>query len=159
MIGLGLGVSGAAIATVIAETVSALLCFVYIYKTYPEFLPRKGDWRLKRELIREMLSTGLAMGLMQSVFSLGTIILQRGINHLGTRIITAHTASQRINEMPQAELFGRGDDGADYLGGLRRVYGDCLCEFLPALFFKRLVKVPAHATSISKFCRLEYCQI
>lgn len=116
VIGLGLGVSGAAIATVIAETVSAVLCFVYIYKTYPEFLPRKGDWRLKRELIREMLSTGLAMGLMQSVFSLGTIILQRGINHLGTRIITAHTASQRINEMLMMPLGMIATANATFVG-------------------------------------------
>lgn len=116
VVGLGRGVAGAAAATVIAETVSAVLCFVYIYKTYPEFLPRKDDWRLKREFVWEMLSTGLAMGLMQSVFSLGTIILQKGINHLGTRIITAHTASQRINEMLMMPLGMIATANATFVG-------------------------------------------
>lgn len=97
--GMGMGVAGAALATVLAEAVSAVLCLIYICRNYTEYLPQKEDWRLKRDLIGEMLGTGLSMALMQSLFSLGSIILQKGINHLGTWIITAHTASGRISEM------------------------------------------------------------
>ena len=54
---------------------------------------------LSRDLINEMLSAGISMGLMLSVFAIGSIILQKGINQLGKEIITAHTASRRIYEM------------------------------------------------------------
>lgn len=99
IIGFGMGVIGAGLATVIAQAISAILCMWYIYKKYAEFLPGKGEWKPERELCTEMLSTGLSMALMLSVFSIGSIILQRGINTLGTKIITAHTAARRIIEI------------------------------------------------------------
>lgn len=94
-----LGVAGAAGATVLAQLISALLCFVYIYRNYQHFLPGKGDWRMQAKRVKDMLFTGLSMGLMLSLFSIGSIILQKGINQLGTQIITAHTASRRIYEL------------------------------------------------------------
>ena len=94
-----LGVEGAAEATVLAQAISAMLCFVYIYRNYQEFLPKRKDWKMKAQRVKEMLLTGLSMGLMLSLFSLGSIILQKGINQLGTQIITAHTASRRIYEL------------------------------------------------------------
>lgn len=110
------GVIGAAAATVIAETLSAVLCFLYICRCYREFLPKKEDWKPGKNLTLEMLSTGLSMGLMQSVFSLGTIILQKGINQLGTGIITAHTASQKINEMLMMPLSMLAASDAVFVG-------------------------------------------
>lgn len=110
------GVAGAAWATVIAEAVSAALCFLYIYKTYADFLPGKEDWKLERKLTGEMFSTGLSMGLMLSVFSLGSIVLQKGINSLGTQIITAHTASRRIYEMLMMPLSTVATANATFVG-------------------------------------------
>ncbi len=93
---LGLGVAGAAYATLIATVVSAVAGFLYIVRTYPDYLPGLADFRPDGELMREMLSTGLSMALMNSVFALGSIILQKAINLLGTALITAHTASRKI---------------------------------------------------------------
>ena len=99
IMGFGMGVMGAGLATVIAQAVSALLCMAYIWRKYPDFLPKRGEWKPERGLMAEMLSTGLSMGTMLSIFAIGSIILQRGINHLGTGIITAHTAARRIIEI------------------------------------------------------------
>ena len=93
------GIAGAAFATVIAQAVSALLCMGYIFRNYKEYLPRLSDWKINRELSAEMFSTGFSMALMQCVFSLGSVILQRSINALNTNIITAHTAARRVYEM------------------------------------------------------------
>ncbi len=95
---LGMGVAGAAYATVIATVVSAVAGLWYIIRTYPDFLPGLGDLKPDKELIREMFSTGLSMALMNSVFALGSIILQKAINALGTALIAANTASRRIYE-------------------------------------------------------------
>ncbi len=96
---LGMGIAGTALATVIAQAVSALLCGWYIMKYYKEYLPSFSEFRLEREIVQEMFSTGFSMAMMQSVFSLGSVILQRSINELGTVIITAHTASRRVYEL------------------------------------------------------------
>lgn len=93
------GIAGAALATVIAQAVSALLCGAFIFKNYREYLPGRGDWKADKETASEMFSTGFSMALMQCVFSLGSVVLQRSINALDTAVITAHTASRRVYEM------------------------------------------------------------
>ena len=98
ILGLHWGVAGTAMATVTAQVISAILCTIYIIKRYRIYMPEKKDWQLSKELVLEMLSTGISMGLMSSVLAIGSIVLQKGINHLGKNIITAHTASRRLFE-------------------------------------------------------------
>ncbi|MCD8110373.1 MAG: MATE family efflux transporter [Clostridiales bacterium] len=112
---LSLGVAGAAMATVIAQAVSAFCCIVFIVRHYSEFLPEKSDWVPERALVREMLVTGLSMGFMESMCSLGSIALQRGINQLGTTLVTAHTASRRIYEMLMMPLATIGSAAATFV--------------------------------------------
>lgn len=93
---LKMGVAGAALATVIAQTVSALLCGLYVCRNYRAILPGREDFRVPRELVSELFSQGFAMGLMLCVVDLGSVIFQRANNGLGEMIISAHTASRRI---------------------------------------------------------------
>lgn len=107
IIGLHMGVMGAALATVAAQVISTTLCVVYIIKNYRMYMPGRADWHLSAEFAGRMLGAGISMGLMSSVLAVGTIILQKGINNLGRDIITAHTASRRIFEflmMPLASI-------------------------------------------------------
>ncbi len=99
VIWLKAGIAGTALATVIAQAVSAALCMGYIFKNYRDYLPRRSDWKPDRTLSAEMFTTGFSMAMMQCVFSLGSVIMQRSINALSTDIITAHTASRRVYEM------------------------------------------------------------
>ena len=100
----GWGVEGAALATVLAQGVSGILSGIYIFRKYKLYLPSRSDFGLDWNLAREMFTTGLTMGLMLSVTQLGSIILQRAINHLGTTIITAHTAARKITEFMMTPL-------------------------------------------------------
>lgn len=93
-----MGVMGAALATVLVQIISAVFCGIYILRKYHIYMPGRTDWRLSKDLVLKMLSTGISMGLMASVLAVGSIILQKGINHLGKDIITAHTASRRVFE-------------------------------------------------------------
>ena len=93
---LGTGVAGAALATVIAEGVSAFLCGLHIFRHYSGFLPGKEDFRVSASLIAELIASGIAMALMYCVVDLGSVIFQRANNRLGETIISAHTAARRI---------------------------------------------------------------
>lgn len=90
------GIAGAALATVMAQTVSAALCGIYVFRNYGAILPGRGEFRPTREMFSELLSQGLAMGLMLCAVDIGSVIFQRANNELGERIISAHTASRRI---------------------------------------------------------------
>lgn len=47
-------------------------------------------------MVNDLLGQGFSMGFMFSIVSIGTIILQTGINSLGTQIIAAHTAARKL---------------------------------------------------------------
>ena len=93
------GVAGAAYATVISQIVATVLCWIYIRKRYPVLHLQKSDFVSDNKLYKALLASGLSMGLMQSLVSLGTVALQGAINTLGTDIIVAHTAARKITEI------------------------------------------------------------
>ncbi|MGN1030125.1 MAG: MATE family efflux transporter [Butyricicoccaceae bacterium] len=99
MVVIPLGVAGAALGTVLAQAVSVVLSLVYIWKRYPVFHLQREDFRLEKSKIRQMLSSGLSMGMMMSLVFFGTLSLQCAINTLGTDTIVAHTAARKISEL------------------------------------------------------------
>lgn len=90
------GVVGIAGATVMAQLVSSILCFLYLYRNFRFLIPSRRHFSYNKRLVSDLVSTGFSMGLMNSIFSIGSVILQGSINTLGTTIIAAHTAARRI---------------------------------------------------------------
>ncbi len=94
------GVRGAAIATVLAQTLAFLVCWFYMVRRYEILRLKKEDFSdLDKSMMKNMLSAGLSMGFMSSLVNLGTLALQTSINRLGRDIIVAHTAARKITEM------------------------------------------------------------
>ena len=93
---LHMGVRSAGVATIISQGVSAVLCFTYIRKKTPFLIPSKKHFTWNKKLYVDLLGQGMAMGLMFSVVSIGTVILQTSINALGSTIISAQTSARRI---------------------------------------------------------------
>lgn len=94
-----MGIQGAAIATVISQGVSAILCILYIWKKAPMLVPGREHFTFDKNLCSELLGQGLSMGLMGSIVSCGTVILQSGINGFGTLIIAGHTAARKLHSV------------------------------------------------------------
>lgn len=97
---LGMGVRGAAVATVLAQGISAVLGAVYLVRSYPElhFAPAHLK-KSARRAVRNMFWAGMSMGLMSAIYNLGSVALQSSINALGSVYITAQTAARRMAEM------------------------------------------------------------
>ena len=93
---LHLGVQSAGLATIISQGISAILCFFYIRRRASFLLPQKEHFIRDKELYLDLLGQGLAMGLMTSIVSIGTVTLQTSINALGATIISAQTSARRI---------------------------------------------------------------
>lgn len=92
-----MGIRGAAVATVIAQGFSALLCLMYILWKAKILIPRKEHFQIEGRLYGELAGQGLSMGLMVAIVSAGTVILQFAINELGYLIIAGHTAARKLN--------------------------------------------------------------
>ena len=97
---LGMGVRGAAVATVLAQGISAVLGAVYLVRSYPELhFPPAHLKKSARRAVMNMFWAGMSMGLMSAIYNLGSVALQSSINALGSVYITAQTAARRMAEM------------------------------------------------------------
>lgn len=92
-----MGIQGAAVATVIAQAISALFCFIYIYKKSPLLIPTRKHFAVGKDMYKELIGQGFSMGLMMAIVSAGTVILQTAINKFGYLIIAGHTTARKIN--------------------------------------------------------------
>jgi len=92
-----MGVRGAAVATVAAQSISTALCLVYIFKKCPMLIPHRKHFRYDNALYQELVAQGLSMGFMISIVYLGSLVLQRAINGLGYLVIAGHIAARKIN--------------------------------------------------------------
>ncbi len=94
-----MGVAGAALATVIAQAVSAVLCFFYMKVRYPELSLRREDFRFDKIIYKKLITTGSSMGFMVAFVNLGTLALQITINTFNQDIIVAHTAARKATNI------------------------------------------------------------
>ena len=111
------GVRGAAVATVSAQALAFVICWIYMIKRY-ELLRLSGDdfKEPQPQMIQSMLSAGLSMGFMSSLINIGSLTLQTAINKLGQNIIVAHTAARKISEMFMIMFTVFGQTMATYCG-------------------------------------------
>jgi len=96
---LGWGLPGAAIATIIAQTISAAVSFIYIWVRVPILHFGKADIKLDKNMVLELISAGLSFAMMYAVVNFGTVILQSAINSLGNTTIAAHTTARKISSL------------------------------------------------------------
>ena len=93
---VGMGVQGAAVATVIAQGVSVIACLVYIWKKADILIPQKKHFVWDKALYLDMLAQGFSMAFMSAIVYAGTAILQSGINSLGYLVIAGHVAARKL---------------------------------------------------------------
>lgn len=91
-----MGIKGAAVATVIAQGISVVLCVIYIFRKVPLLIPAKSDFEFDKALYSEMFTQGISMGFMSSIVSVGSVVLQYSINGFGTLIIAAHMTARKV---------------------------------------------------------------
>ncbi|WP_125710687.1 MATE family efflux transporter [Lacticaseibacillus porcinae] len=108
ILGFHWGVAGAGWATVIAQTFSAILCWLFIKKHIPLLVIRKQDLTFDWPSIVKHLKVGLPMGFSMSIIAIGSVILQVMLNTLGTDAVAAYTAAGRIDQLATlpASSFG-----------------------------------------------------
>lgn len=93
---LGTGVGGAALATVIAQGLSAALCYRHMRRKYGEFMATGQERRIEGRRVRRLLGLGVPIGLQFSITAIGCIVLQAANNMLGAAYVAAFAAASRI---------------------------------------------------------------
>lgn len=113
--GLGMGVQGAAVATVLAQGVSVVLCILYILHRTRILIPERKHFQISSHLYWELFSQSISMGLMSSIVSAGSVVLQYGINGLGTLTIAGHTAARKLFAFTDMPLLAMASAGSTFV--------------------------------------------
>uniref|UniRef100_UPI004056037E MATE family efflux transporter n=1 Tax=Acetatifactor sp. TaxID=1872090 RepID=UPI004056037E len=95
---MGMGVEGAAIATLIAQCCSGVFCYLKVRKI-PCVRLTKEDWKLDFSLILEQFRIGIPVAFMNSVTAVGCLLLQYFVNILGKDYTAAYSACSRITQL------------------------------------------------------------
>ena len=124
ILGFGLGVPGAALATAASQVLANLICFFYIRRHISLLWIRREDWRLTKAELFSHARIGFPMGFQSSVVALGAIILQGALNGLGPQAIAAYAAAQRVDAVAVMPMISFGMAMATYTAqnfGARRL--------------------------------------
>ena len=131
-----MGVAGVALATIISQTVSAILVLLCLMKMEG---PCHLDFKhLKFHLnqLGQMLRIGLPAGLQGIVFSLSNVLIQSSVNSFGSQVMAGNTAASNIegfvynamNAVYQTSLsFTSQNMGAKQFGRVNKILFECLC--------------------------------
>ncbi len=111
----GWGVPGAAIAVVLSEIISGVLCLIYIRYKFPILHTKKEDWifdffhnEQDKLFAKEHLDVGIPAAVQFSVLGIGILIIQSVCNSFGANVIAAFTASLRIEQIATMPMISFG---------------------------------------------------
>ena len=97
VLGLNLGVRGAAIATVLSQVVSAVLILVSLCHAQPVYRLHFRRIRFHGDMLLRIVRIGLPAGLQSVMYSLSNMIIQASVNGFGTDVMAAWTAYGKID--------------------------------------------------------------
>ena len=132
---LGLGVAGAAWATVISQGAAALLCARLLWRNEPVLFPGRGGFAVDRELFRRTVRFSAPSALQQAGIYVGKLLVQSAVNPLGVHAIAAFNAVNRIDDyalIPERDIASgetvlvAQNHGAGKPGRMRRGFGVAL---------------------------------
>lgn len=111
-----MGITGAAIATIVAQLVSGLLNLLWLAKK-THMVEFKRQWfSFSPSHTKRLTYIALPMGLEYSVSAIGAVIMQMAINSLGTVAVISQTAGEKIRQMFTLPMESIGMGMATYVG-------------------------------------------
>ncbi|MBQ7839945.1 MAG: MATE family efflux transporter [Lachnospiraceae bacterium] len=122
-----MGVAGAALATVVSQGVSGVLCLIYIIRKVPLLTIQKCHLEPDAACMKNQLSIGIPMALQFSITAVGVIMVQAALNMLGSTVVAANTVAGKVEQFATQFYAAMGTAMATYsaqnrgVGDLERV--------------------------------------
>lgn len=142
-----MGVVGAALATTIAQLVSAVGIFIYIFVRFPQLLPGREERCFSGLALREIMRFSLLTCMQQSVMNFGILMVQGLVNSFGTVIMAAFAAAVKIDSFAYMPVQDFGNAFSTFIaqnfgaGKLERIKQGMRSAFVTAIGFSLFVSV------------------
>lgn len=111
-----MGTAGAALATVLSQAISAVLCLIYIMARVRELIPGREQWKLNKDASIHQIRMGGPMALQFAITASGTMVMQSAINLFGSTAVAAFTAASKVQNLLTQGLLSLGQAMTTYCG-------------------------------------------
>lgn len=116
IVNLQMGVAGAAVATVVSQVISGILCLFYMMKKFEALHITKEEWKINTDYMKVLCNMGVPMGLQYSITAIGSVILQTSVNGLGSVAVASVTAAMKVSMFFCCPFDAMGSTMATYGG-------------------------------------------
>ncbi len=96
MLWIPMGVAGAALATVIAQGLSGLYCFMVLKRKFDILKMQPGEWKLNKIVVKSLCKLGVPMGFQYSITAIGLLVVQSAINGFGTAAVSGMSVANKV---------------------------------------------------------------
>ncbi len=110
-----LGVRGAAIATVLSQAVSVVLCVLYTNRNIPMFRLHLSDLRIDFATLKMILRFGVPTAIQQSIGAVGAMMVQGLVNSFGAVAAAAFAAGNKVESFLMMPLINIGNATSTYV--------------------------------------------
>ena len=97
----GMGVWGAALATILAQAVSAVSCIIFAFVKFPQFRIGRENALFDKKIALNCISKGVPIALQNAFISVSMIYLQRTANLFGDTVIASYATTMRVEQLIQ----------------------------------------------------------
>ena len=108
--GFGLGIAGAAIATVFAQGLSAVISFCLLLRSLKAYEKQEGKVSLfDGPMFGNMVKVAIPSMVQQSIVSIGMLLVQSVVNGFGSSVLAGYTAGMRIESICIVPMIASGN--------------------------------------------------
>ncbi|MBQ2927370.1 MAG: MATE family efflux transporter [Oscillospiraceae bacterium] len=114
--GFGMGVPGVALATILAQAISAVCCFIKLIRMKNLFTLNKASFRFQPAVAGRIIKIGLPSGVTQAIMSCSMMVVQALTNSMGEMVIAANVIIMRVDGFAMMPNFSFGQAMTVYTG-------------------------------------------
>ena len=111
-----MGVPGVALATDLAQGISAILCFIKLMKMKDVFTLTKASFRFQPKVAGRIIKIGIPSGITQAIMACSMMVVQSLTNSLGEMVIAANVIIMRVDGFAMMPNFSFGQAMTVYTG-------------------------------------------
>ena len=112
----GMGVPGVALATVIAQGISAVFCYIKLIRMGDLFDLNRSTIRLDKKISGRIISIGVPSGVTQAIMACSMMVVQSLTNSMGEMVIAANVIIMRVDGFTMMPNFSFGQAMSVYAG-------------------------------------------
>jgi len=114
--GLDMGVAGVSLATVIAQAVSAFLCFIKLMRMNDVFDLSWSNLRLRKDSAWRIITLGVPSGITQGIMAVAMMVVQSLTNSMGELVIACNVIIMRVDGFAMMPNMSFGQTMSVYAG-------------------------------------------